>query len=282
VVNGHHRYGLAKRSEAEGIEVSQLDPEKHPTASHARIAGALKNISEGNGTAVDAAKFFRERGFTPADFKKAKLSLSKDVARQGMALSKLSDDLFDKVVAGKVDTKIGAAIGEATEDPIQQDAIAKDIQRKERAGGKVTPEQIRESVRLVSSSPSATQTTLDLFGEHAETRNLFLEMGEVSEYIQKRLASERRSFRSGSDEGTAKMMERTGNKMNPAENAAEAVRLAQQRELYNKLSRSGPIHSTLQEAARRLAEKGANANEIKQEAYDEITRELADRTPKTQ
>jgi len=101
-------------------------------------------------------------------------------------------------------------------------------------------------------------------------------MGEVSDYIQKRLASEKRAFGSVAKEGTGKLLERTGNKTNPSGNAAEAVKLAQQRELYTKRStQAGPIHNALQEAAERLAE-GDDPNEVKQETYDEIRDHLAE------
>jgi hypothetical protein len=282
VVNGHHRYALAKRAGAEYIEVNQIDIVKHPTAADAREFGAMKNIADGNGTSIDAAKFFREKGMTMEDLQKRGLSLKKAVASEGLALSKLSDELFDRVIDGRLDPKIGAAIGDATDIPSDQEAILKDVERKRKAGSNVTSDQIRESARLVKSSPSFNQTTQDLFGEHNETRNLFIEMGEVSDYIQKQLAQEKRIYGRVSTKSSGEQLAKGGNVIKAEENAKIALQAAQQRELYAKRSaQAGPIHNALQEAAERLAE-GENANAIKQEAYDEIRELLAEELGETQ
>jgi hypothetical protein len=282
VVNGHHRYELARNAGAEHINVASIDNTQVKTAAEARHYGAMKNIADGNGTAVDAAKFFRDSGFGIEDLKKEGLSLKKSVANEGLALSRLSDELFDRVVDGDIDPKIGAAIGEATELASDQEAILKDIKRKEKSGTKVTPDQIRESARLVKAAPSFNQTTQDLFGEHNETRNLFVEMGEVSDYIQKQLASEKRVFGSVSDKARGEQLSKGGNVIKPEENAKIANSAAQQRELYSKRSlQAGPIHSALKEAAERLAE-GDSPNEVKQSAYKEIREHLAEELGETE
>jgi hypothetical protein len=59
VVNGHHRYELAGRLGADGLKVQYLQAKD---AKEARALGALINIAEGRGTAVDAAKFMRDTG----------------------------------------------------------------------------------------------------------------------------------------------------------------------------------------------------------------------------
>ena len=53
VVNGHHRYELAHRTGHAALAVRYGDAK---TAKEARAVGALNNIAEGRGTAVDAAK----------------------------------------------------------------------------------------------------------------------------------------------------------------------------------------------------------------------------------
>jgi hypothetical protein len=64
VVNGHHRLDLAMRAGAPSVAVRYLGAE---TASQARLKGAMINIAEGRGTAIDAAKIFRDNGMSPAD-----------------------------------------------------------------------------------------------------------------------------------------------------------------------------------------------------------------------
>jgi len=274
VVNGHHRYDLAQKAGADRINVASIDNKEFPTAEDARRFGAEKNIADGNGTSVDAAKFFRESGFTADHLKKVGLSLKKAVANEGLALSKLSDDIFNRVVDGRVDPKIGAAIGEATDSAVDQEAILKDVHRREKSGRPVSADQIRESARLIKQSPTYTSTTEDLFGNHEEERNLFLEMGEVSEYIQKELADEKRMFGKVSTKGAAEQLAKGKNVISPEENAKISKRAAMLRELYVKRSaQAGPVHAALQEAAERLAE-GGKPNEIKQDAFDEIREHL--------
>lgn len=279
VVNGHHRVDLAQKAGAERIDVNKIDNKKWPTAADARRFGALKNIADGNGTSVDAAKFLREKGYTMDELRETGLSLKKAVAKEGIALSRLSNDLFDRVVDGKIDPKVGAAIGEASAVASDQEAILKDVKRRENSGRPVTPDQIRESARLVKASPTRTETTTDLFGDHEESRNLFLEMGEVSEYVQRELADEKRIFKRVASKGASDQLAKGKNVINPEENAkiaTQATQAAQQRELYLKRSaQAGPIHAALQEAAERLAE-GVNPNEVKQDAFDEIRQHLAE------
>jgi hypothetical protein len=281
VVNGHHRYDLAQKAGAEHIKVDPILNEEFPTAADARRFGALKNIADGNGTSIDAAKFFREEGYTPDLLAEKGISLKKSIASDGIALSHLSDDLFDRVIDGNIDPKIGAAIGDATSSAEDQEALLKVINKKTKSGVNITPDQIRESARLVKSAPSFNQTTQDLFGEHEETRNLFIEMGEVSDYIQKQLAQEKKAFGRVSSKASGEQLAKGGNVIKPEENAKIALRAAQQRELYAKRSaQAGAIHNALQEAAERLAE-GGNASEIKQDAYAEIRKELEDELGET-
>src|SRR6185312_16720395 len=54
VVNGHHRLELAKRTGQPTVAVRHLVAKD---AQAARAIGALQNIAEGRGTAIDAAKF---------------------------------------------------------------------------------------------------------------------------------------------------------------------------------------------------------------------------------
>ncbi len=276
VVNGHHRYDLAQKGGAERINVEKWDNKKIKTAAEARHLAALINIGEGNGTSIDAAKFFRDSDFTYDDLKKEGISLKKSVANEGLSLTKLNNDLFDQVVDGRIDPSLGAAIGDATESPAEQEAILKDVRRREKQGHSVSAAQIKESARLIKQSPTFTETTQDLFGNHEEERNLFLEMGEVSEYIQKELADEKRIFKRVATKGASEQLAKGKNVINPEENAKIAQRAAQLRELYMKRSaQTGPIHAALQEAAERLAE-GGKPNEIKQDALDEIREHLED------
>ncbi|MGB7148359.1 MAG: 2'-5' RNA ligase family protein, partial [Terriglobales bacterium] len=161
VVNGHHRFELAKRSIQTRVNVMHIEAKD---AAEARAIGARQNIGEGRGTPIDAAKFFRETSITPEDLEKHGISLGEATASNGLALSKLSDPLFTKVVQGELPQGQAIAIGEGTSDHAEQAAILKQIERKERGGGKVSADRIREFIRLAKGSEQRTETTADLFG----------------------------------------------------------------------------------------------------------------------
>lgn len=268
VVNGHHRYALAKAAGAETIEVSQIPNDKFPTAESARKFGALKNIADGNGTSVDAAKFLRDEGYTAEEVKKLGLPLKKTVLTEGLALSRLSDGMFDQVIDGRLDPKRAAAIGEATDVPAEQESIMSGVRKAEKAGRNITPDEIREMARLAKSAPTTTQTSASLFGEEELTKNLLMETAEVSDYIKKQIAQQKRDFGSVADKGKAARLESAGNKIDHEKNAAESKGAAQRGELYDKLSaRTGPLQDVLHDAAKDLAD-GGNATDVKQRAYE--------------
>jgi len=62
VVNGHHRFDLARANGLSKVEVRMLDA---PTAEKARSIGAHQNIAGGQGTALDAAKYMRDSKLKP-------------------------------------------------------------------------------------------------------------------------------------------------------------------------------------------------------------------------
>ena len=131
VVNGHHRAMLAKETGTPEVAVRYL---KAPDAASARAIGALQNIAEGRGTPVDAAKFFRDSGLTPADLEAKGISMGEATAANGLALSRLSPQLFDDAVSGKLRQGRAIAIGKAAPEVEQQEALLKLIDRAEAKG----------------------------------------------------------------------------------------------------------------------------------------------------
>ncbi|HUW32298.1 MAG TPA: hypothetical protein VM223_11865, partial [Planctomycetota bacterium] len=85
-------------------------------AKGARVKGALINIAEGQGTVVDAARVFRQEGFTRQALEGEGISLRKDMARQALALANLNGFLFNEVSAGRMSPKMGEVIGKELPD----------------------------------------------------------------------------------------------------------------------------------------------------------------------
>jgi hypothetical protein len=149
VVNGHHRFELAQRTGEPSVLVRAIDARD---ANEAQAVGALTNISEGRGTAVDAARFIKNSGMGPDELERRGLPMSEGKLQDGLALAKLDRSILDKVESGKIPEGRGIAIGRATEDPAQQEAILKLVDKQEARGRRVTNDTVAELSRFVKNS----------------------------------------------------------------------------------------------------------------------------------
>lgn len=273
VINGHHRAQLALESGADNILVRHLDV---PNAKSARARGALQNIAEGRGTAVDAAKFLRDSGFTAKDLEKHGIALTEATASKGLALSKLDPSIFEKVATGKISEGRGIAIGGATEDPAQQEAIVKLIDKREGQGKNVTDATVAQLARFVANSGNRTVDQGGLFGANNQIHSLALEKAEISAYIKQQIGKERRAFAAVASEERAQALGRVeGQQIKAEENRKISDAAKQAEELYNRLSsRSGPVNDVLEAAARELTSGNHRPEEVKQRAYSAIRDEV--------
>lgn len=248
IVNGHHRYELAKRTGQRTLAVREIQAE---TAEEARAIGALINISEGRGSPLDVAKFIRDTRATPAAFAEAGVSLRGALASKGLALSKLAPDLFDRVARGEVSEEVGAAVGTVLDAPEQQRAAVELIQR---SGRRLTSAEAENVARQVRDAGSTSVTQETLFGTEETALSLAVERARLAEAVKNELARDKRILGFVSREGRAETLQRGGNVINVEESARLAEESAQLTELFDRLaSRSGPVGDILTEGARRIA-----------------------------
>jgi broad specificity phosphatase PhoE len=272
VVNGHHRYELAKRLGVKTVTVRHIVA---PTANAARAIGALQNIAEGRGTAIDAAKFFHDSNTTPEELSEKGISLGEKTASDGFAMSRLDPNILAKVINGDLRQGLAVAIGEGTGDHAQQAAILKQVDRMERKGQKVSDSRVREFIRLANQTEKRTEETTSLFGTEQVERSLLWEKSAVSEYIQEQIKKDKKLFGFVSKGERATELERGGNKIDVEKSKEISTGAAQAEEVYNRLSsRGGPIASILDEAARKLAD-GDNAATVKSEAYQRVRADIS-------
>jgi hypothetical protein len=273
VVNGHHRTALAKRFGVPDIAIKEMAGVHN--AAGARARGALINIAQGKGTAIDAAKFFRDSKMSREDVEKEGVPMKDSHADDGLAMSRLSDPLFHQVVTGKMPQGRAIAIGNAAHTHEQQDALVAMIDKAEARGKTVTNATIDELGRMVHGSGTHTETQNTLFGAESRTRNLALEKAEVSSYIRGRIGSEKKLFAHVADKNRASQLGEAGNKINVKKSAAIAEKATQAQEVYDKLStRTGEIDDILNQAASALA-KGGNDGETKAAAYRQAREALS-------
>ena len=112
VADGHHRLDLAKRNGVDTVSAVVLKEADGYTPADVRVYAALRNLSQGRGTSVDAAKLFRDAGFTQEELAYYGLSTNETIVEQGMYLAALNEDVFDRVASGEISVYTGALLGE--------------------------------------------------------------------------------------------------------------------------------------------------------------------------
>jgi hypothetical protein len=259
-VNGHHRLELAKRTDHPSINVQEL-PAK--TAEEAAAQGALANIAEGRGTALDAATFFRSSGLGIDDLKD-RVSFKGAIAKSGLGLSKLAPDLFGRVARGEIPENHGAVVGSMLDTPELQRTALSAIQA---SGKRLSDPEVAEVARQVRDAGTERVSQDNLFGTEDVQVPLYVERAQLAAAIKKRLAGDKRLFGYVSKQGRAEGLSRAGNVIDVEGSRRIATESAQLEEVFNQLyTRKGPVADALTAAARRIA-NGEKAGGLVEELY---------------
>lgn len=248
IADGHQRLGLAKRLQDSGQQVrlyGQLMREADGfTPGDVRVAAAMKNIAEGTGTAVDAAKVLRA-----APERIAELPRNSALVRQAIDLRELSDEAFGAVVNEVVPANYAAIVGRLVKDEQFQTAVLDVLAKTEPAN--VT--QAESIVRQAVDAGGRTEMQESLFGEEMITTALFGERAKVLDKTIKRLRQDRGVFDTlvrNEDRISAE-----GNVLQRSANAARAETDARAMQMIQTLAnRKGPLSDALTAAARRAAD----------------------------
>lgn len=264
VVNGHHRYELAERTGADRMDVHFIDAK---TADEAKAHGALANIAEGQGTALDAAHFLKGTTYTPEDLKAHGVDLHGRIAKAGFSLSKLEPDIFSKVATGKISEAHGAIIGSSLEDPAMQRAAAGLVENSPK---QLTEAQVRELVAQVRSAGSEQVTQDNLFGTDNQDVSLVYHRADIAAEIKKRLAGDKKLFGYVAKGNRAEELARGGNQINVSSSAEIAKTSAILEEAFNREAHAaGDVGRAITEAARRIA-NGEKLKSVVDDIYEPI------------
>jgi len=272
VVEGHGRRALAARLDIPTVPVKEVNA---TTVPGARSAGAISNISQGNGTPFDAAKFIKGTGMTDkAQLQAAGIALDRGFGRQGLALSKLPPDIFQEAVNNEPLFSWYVALGESgLDEPGMRGAYQVLKQRP-----KMHLSTFREVLDLADSMPTVKAADSDqtvLFGE--ETLKPMLQRAELVADVRAGLAKDRRLF--GFMTRNADTLSEAGTTTIDTAAAGQRVADAQQAlGLFDTLkNQAGPVGELLSKGAERIAQ-GENASivakQIQREIGDSIEREL--------
>jgi len=267
VINGHHRLELAQRLDVGKIAVRRI---KASDAAEARYIGAVANIAEGRGTAIDAGKLLRDDKVTPEKLAEDGVSLKGKLASDGMALSKLPEALWNKAYKGEITTARAVAIGGSGLNQSNQLLLSQTVEKQEKKGKRLTDKEVGELAEQIKNAGSTSVTQSNLFGDEAMEQNLFVEKAQLSSYLKDRLGKDRRLFGYVGNSSRAEALAKGGNSINVSESQRIAEHAAQMEDLFSHLAyRSGPVADALTKAATRLAQ-GGSSSEVKSQLYDQV------------
>lgn len=273
VVNGHNRVGKAIELGAESVSVRYLNV---PSAKEARSIGALTNIAEGRGNALDAAKFFRDSGLTREELDAKGIPMREKIATDGIALSRLAPHLFDKVVSGDIPSERAVLIGDRIKSHDDQSKLVDLIDRETKKGRKITNDVIRELADTVSSAPKHQETQFSLFGASESSRNLALEKAEIMADVRKRLSRDKKLFGLVSKSKAASELERGGNQIDKARSRDIADQSSQTLAIFDQLkNQSGVVSAAINRATERIA-NGENKKQVNDELYKALLSDIPD------
>ncbi|HEY9295613.1 MAG TPA: hypothetical protein VIQ31_04425, partial [Phormidium sp.] len=270
VVNGHNRVSLARSIGVEQICVRFLECSE---ASEARMIGALANIAEGRGTAIDAAKLFRDFQFTREDLADRGIPLRERIASDGLALSKLESSLFRQVIDGNLAVERAVIIGDLVPDYDQQIALLQLIERQSKTR-KITNEVIRELAEEINLSGFVESEQCTLFGLEQVQESLAIEKAELKAYVRQRLSREKRLFNTVANTRNSQELERGNNRIDTdtsqqiANSADTALKVFDSPKNFR-----GWLTDKLNDAAREIHE-GKNLRQVREDLYNLVFQEL--------
>lgn len=248
VADGHQRRGLARRLAEQGWEDAQLDGYLFRAADgwtdrQVRVVAALKNIREGSGSIMDAAKLFRE---APQAIKDRSLPVTGDFIHQARQLASLSDAAFRAVTNEVIPARYGAVIGEVAGDrPDLQGDMVELLRRADPGSTDGARALLHEA--MLDDFIASEGVQADLFGG-LPRESTVIARGKIRESVMRALRKDQRTFAGLVKNADA--VEAGGNILARNENEARLALDRSAQELVSRLSlRSGDIGEAFADAA---------------------------------
>lgn len=238
------------RKETDGVSIEAV-----------RAEAAAKNMAEGSGTIVDAAKVLRDAP------ELIKLLPPRSVfIQQAKGLSNLSDEAFMAAVNGIVTPEYGAIVGRYIDNSADQLATMKLLQ-------KLNPQNATQAESIVSQAKTigfekTTQT--GLFGDEVIADNAFLSRAKLLDAALKYLRGRKSIFKNLVDDKT--VIEQYGNKLDNLTNAQKEKIYGQAIETIKQNANNvGAIADNLTTLAKEFeAEGSTNINKFTKRFADNL------------
>jgi hypothetical protein len=253
IIDGHQRLGLAKRTLSQnpnqkitlyGDLIKEVDG---VSVDQARVRAAMKNIAEGTGTAIDAAKVLRVE---PSRL--SELPPKSDLVRQAQDMMDMPEAAFMAIINKVIPENYGAIVGRVLKDmpELQEAAIA--ILAK---AGPANVFQAEAIVRQVRSAGGEEIKQIDLFGETAFVESFYNERSKVLDETYKQLRKDKAAFENLTR--NADRLEAEGNQLAREANEKRATTDAQTISLLQAVAnRKGALSDALTNAAKSARSTG--------------------------
>lgn len=255
IADGHQRLGLARRLLEENPDqeimltaVIYREADGY-TVEAVRALAAAKNIAEGTGTALDAAKVLRDAPEVGVD-----LPPHSALVRDAKGLAQLSEDAFLMVVNGKVKENYAAIVGRLAADRPEMHVSIMEVLAKHKPASAIEAESM---VRDALHAPAIEQTVRDLFGEEKQVRVLYAERAKVLSWALRQLKKDRQAFDTLVRE--RQRIEGAGNRLEHETNVRRAEEDAQ---LVAYIQRQAHVKGPVAEALARAAEDVAGGKSV--------------------
>lgn len=255
VADGHQRLGLAKRLLEENpdanirISAYRIRETDGITPQEAMVTAAIKNIAEGTGTAIDAARILRldpDRltGLPPRS----------QLVRQARDMMELTDESFGAIINEVIPANYGAVVGRVLGDRPELQRAAIEVLAKSEPANVFQAEAI---VRQVREADADQVTQISLFGEEIVTESLYAERARILDRAFKALRRDRAAFESLT-RNADRIESEGGNVLDRQANERRAEQNAQIIALLQTLAnRKGPLSDALSGAARQARDTGS-------------------------
>jgi len=255
VVDGHHRVALAKKTGAENLETWVIREADGWTDADARAEGALRNLADGKGTAVDAAKLFRDSDITLEKLRKQGVPTNNAIVKQGMDMKDLSDYVFRLVVDEKLPASYAAPIGRLVKGDAQQKQVADLILE----GEIDTVRQAELLAATIDTAPVLTKSEQTLFGVETTEKSLYAERAKILANVEQKLKTNKKVF--GVLATQTGIIEAKGNVLAKVENLAAKEQAEEVLFMLEKLANAkGPTAEALNDATKEYAKNPTKDN----------------------
>jgi len=275
IADGHQRLGLARRLAEGGQEDVALYGSRFReadgySAADMRVIAALKNIAEGSGTGIDAARLLRD---APEGWHS--LPPRSPLVRQARDLAALSDDAFGMTVNGHASERDAAIVGRFVHQKDMQAPVLKVLAEHDPD----TAEEAELFVRQALAAGASREVQSDMFGDFIKADLILPRRVKILKGALSSLRKDKALFSTLTERQSA--IEAAGNRLDAAENAARGETAARAFATLKALAeRKGPISDALQNAAEEAARSGnsrAATARFVQDVRDAVARGDLDR-----